>query len=93
VLAKEYANAVDREVSLLQRGNVTEAREFDEATVDPAFEALQPELEAATAELTASGERAGRINVAGLIGTVALSLLAVLILEQRRQRNRASRNV
>ena len=43
-LAKEYSTAVDHELSLIQAGELAEAREFDEAVVDPAFEAVQPEL-------------------------------------------------
>jgi PAS domain S-box-containing protein len=84
-LAEEYAAAVDTELTLLAHGKPRQAQEFDEATVDPAYDAMRPELAAATAELADRGRRARLISITGLIGTFALGLLGVRFLERRRQ--------
>jgi PAS domain S-box-containing protein len=86
-LARAYSTAVNHELSLLQEGELAEAREFDEAVVDPAFEAVQPELEAAAAALSARERWAEGLHVGGVIGTVVLTLLMVLVLERRRQKS------
>jgi PAS domain S-box-containing protein len=84
-LAEEYETAVDTELTVLAHGKPRQAKEFDEATVDPAYKAMRPEITAATAELADEGRRAGLISLAGLIGTFAVALSGVRFLERRRQ--------
>ena len=85
-LARDYSTAVNRELSLIQEGELAEASEFDEAVVNPAFEAVQPELDAAAAALAARERWAERLHIGGVVGTVVLTLLMVLVLERRRQK-------
>jgi PAS domain S-box-containing protein len=88
-LVLDYTTAVDRELSLIEAGDQGQAREFDETVVDPTFRAVQPELKDAAVDLTNSGERAERLDHAGVIGTILLALVAVFVLEQRWDKSRS----
>ena len=87
-LQEEYSTAVDAELTLLARGQRDEGIEFDETTVDPAFEAIRPALRAADEELADAARRAGHVSTAGVVGTVVLALVGVGLVERHRQEAR-----
>jgi hypothetical protein len=53
-----YADAVDEELRLLTAGQTEQAEEFDEATVDPAFEAASESVSGSAASVSARAARA-----------------------------------
>jgi PAS domain S-box-containing protein len=83
-LSSAYSDAVDLELDLLNRGETAEAQEHDAARVDPAFAAIQPELKTSTGELKQRRSLSSLIHVGGVVGTFALCLLGVGLLERRR---------
>lgn len=81
-----YAQAVDEELRLLAAGELEEAEEFDEAEVDPAFEAALEALTEHGEEISADAARARWLSSAGLVLTVVLSLVLTAVVQSRRKR-------
>jgi len=86
VLHDAYASAVDEELRLLAAGELEEAEEFDEAEVDPAFEAALEALTERGAEISADAARARQLSDAGVVLTVVLSLVLTAVVQSRRRR-------
>ena len=81
-----YARVVDEELRLLAAGELEEAEEFDEAEVDPAFEAALEALTEHGEEISADAARARWLSNAGVVLTVVLSLLLTAVVQSRRRR-------
>ncbi len=81
-----YARTVDEELRLLAAGDLEEAEEFDEAEVDPAFEAALEVLTEHAAEVSADAARARLLSDVGLVLTVVLSLVFTALVQSRRRR-------
>ena len=79
--------AMDRELLLIEEGRLGEARELDEAVVDPTFEELRDALERADAGLE---KFARRVDVVADVGGFAVAALSILLTAWfvRRDRNR-----
>jgi diguanylate cyclase (GGDEF)-like protein/PAS domain S-box-containing protein len=78
---KAYSASVDRELALLDMELFDQARGFDEATVDPAFAALDGSLERMAADAGGSARSAvlfARFGI-GLVLLLGLSISAVLL--------------
>ncbi|MBI5283554.1 MAG: EAL domain-containing protein [Chloroflexi bacterium] len=75
-IAETYIEAVELQFSLLEQGKSDEARDLDEARVDPSFEALTEELTATVAHYRADAARAGAV---GQIASIAILIGAVLL--------------
>lgn len=76
-LYRDYTSAVDEEFRLLQVGDLAQAREVDEARVDPAFQLLEQVLSEIDADYSSNVQQAARLANLGtvvLITTVVLSL-------------------
>ena len=72
---RQYAQAVEKQFALIKSGEIDEALEFDESTVDPAFDKLDREITAA-----AQSKNAERQNVSLYADLgMALSLLFAAI--------------
>ncbi len=85
-LHDRYARAVDEELRLLAAGEAEEAEEFDEAEVDPAFEAALDELREHSGHVSAAASRARTLSDAGVLLTVVLSLALTAGVQSRRRR-------
>ena len=81
-----YAVAVDEELRLLAAGELEEAEEFDEAQVDPAFEAALERLTEKGLEISAAATRARWLSDTGVLLTVVLSLMVTAVMQSRRRR-------
>ena len=90
-LLDAYSSAVDEELRLLAAGREVAAEEYDEAHVDPAFEAALEDLEDHGAEVSALAARARATSDAGVVLTVALSLAVTALVQSRRRRAEARR--
>ncbi len=75
-----FNSALSAEFAALQEGDVTEAREIDEAQVDPAFEELEELLVEAAVTLKARAARAERTGQVGSVTVVFLALLLMFLL-------------
>lgn len=82
---QRYTLAVDEELRLLVAGDVKEAEEFDEAEVDPAFEAALDALDEYAGQVSADAGRARTLSDAGVLLTVALALLLTAVMQSRRR--------
>ncbi|HEX7300886.1 MAG TPA: EAL domain-containing protein [Solirubrobacteraceae bacterium] len=85
-----YKRAIAREFSLLAAGEYSEAREYDEAVVDPTFERLSDALMTANDSHARQGDVARRRATVGsaLTGSLALLLAGLLIARFLRSRKR-----
>ena len=72
---RQYALAVAKQFALIKGGEIDEALEFDESTVDPAFDKLASEIAAAARSKNAERQRVSRYADLGM----ALSLLFAAI--------------
>jgi diguanylate cyclase (GGDEF)-like protein len=86
-----YAAAVSTEFRLLQAGRVEEAKEVDEAQVDPAFEALGTMVETLAARTRVAKAEASEAErrASWIIGTTAAVFMAWFVAMFVRMRNRA----
>ena len=80
-----YAVAVDTELSLLRAGDTAAAQEYDEATVDPAFDEAMTALAGYADMVAAAAVRAGTESDLGLLLTVALSVGLTTVVQGRRR--------
>ena len=71
-LLASYLQAIDKELALIRAGDIDEALEFDETTVDPAFDKLADAIGDKTTEERATARAVGRYASAGMV----LALLA-----------------
>ena len=79
-----YARTVDEELRLLTAGDVTAAREYDEAEVDPAFEAAVAGLAAGIREVSDGAERSRLVSDAAFLLAVALFVVTSAVQGRRR---------
>ena len=86
-LYEEYARAVDEELRLLATGRPEEAAAFDEAEVDPAFEAALEALTEQSRDLSGEAARARALSDAGVVSTVVLCLGLTAAVQGRRRRS------
>ncbi|MFP5371353.1 MAG: diguanylate cyclase domain-containing protein, partial [Actinomycetes bacterium] len=85
-LQDRYSAVVDEELRLLSIGDLEEAEEFDEAQVDPAFEAALESLEEHAGEVSEAAARARVLSDVGVVAIVALSLALTAWVQNRRKR-------
>lgn len=71
---------------LLEAGESTQAAEFDEQQVDPAFERANEALAELSGRVAARAGRAGVLSDAGVLVTVLLSLALTTVVQSRRKR-------
>jgi diguanylate cyclase (GGDEF)-like protein/PAS domain S-box-containing protein len=74
----EYSAAVRDEFAALREGDLEEAEEIDEARVDPAFEALEANVEAVVAGEERDARASARQSLAGSLLAIVLSSSALL---------------
>ncbi|HEX6362506.1 MAG TPA: ATP-binding protein [Albitalea sp.] len=76
-LHRRYAAAVARELDLIRDGDIIQALEADESTVDPAFDALRTAISQAAAAERSEKLRARRYADAGMV--LSLLMAAVVV--------------
>ena len=72
---RQYALVIAKQFALIKGGEIDEALEFDESTVDPAFDKLASEIDAAARSKNAERQRVNRYADLGM----ALALLFVTV--------------
>jgi diguanylate cyclase (GGDEF)-like protein/PAS domain S-box-containing protein len=86
-----YARAADVELTMLADGQAELAREYDETTVDPAFDGALTTLSDYSAVVGARARRAKVIGDVGVLLTVLLSLALTGLVQGRRKRAEVQR--
>jgi diguanylate cyclase (GGDEF)-like protein/PAS domain S-box-containing protein len=92
-LTRAYAEAVDEELRLLTAGQTEQAEEFDEATVDPAFEAALESVSGSAASVSARAARARSLSDVGVLLTLGVALLLTAVVQGRRRLAEVRRRV
>ena len=92
-LNQEYAGVVDEELRLLEADEDSEAEEFDEEQVDPAFERAQEALAEQAERVSVRADRARSLSDYGMLVTVLLSLALTTVVQSRRRRAEVGRGV
>lgn len=85
---ENYQEAVDKEFSFLERGEIARAKAIDEAEVDPAFERLSSMIEAANAAFSRNAERMASQAIVGEWLTIVFVLVSMLWLLRRLEHSR-----
>jgi diguanylate cyclase (GGDEF)-like protein len=81
-----YFQKVDHEVQLIASGKNDEAKEWDEAQVDPSFASVIALLDKQAEQLSVEAEKAQKFGDVGVLLTVLLSLVVVSLVQSRRRR-------
>ena len=77
--AAAYLGAMEQEFSLISNGHMAEARESDEARVDPDFDALEQTIDEAILNFETETQRTSRATFAAFVGTTSLGCLALIL--------------
>lgn len=72
-----YVQAIDKELALIRAGEISEALEFDEATVDPAFDKLADAIADKATEEHATARAVGRYASAGMLAALLAAAAVV----------------
>jgi PAS domain S-box-containing protein len=87
-LQLQYIDAVDQEIALIQSGQIEAAEEFDEAQVDPSFDAVSQEISTLVAQRKRSKLRAARFADVGMLASMLLAAITISALFRSFSRNR-----
>jgi C4-dicarboxylate-specific signal transduction histidine kinase len=87
-LVQRYTAALTAELALIQSGDIDEALEFDESTVDPAFDALSDAIAKATEAKQAEARAIDGYADLGMAASLLVAALIVSLLFTRFARDR-----
>lgn len=73
----DYSKAMKREFELIKAGEIGQAREFDESTVDPLFDKLNDRIEDMTSGKASARRRVEILADVGMLASVLIAALAI----------------